>query len=236
MRRRLYTTYWGRRTPGPKTAICHTQPRGWSGRVLDGFKPPRSALNNEPGWEAEYQRRLDRDFPTRQSVLDYLPADEEIYLTCWEKDPAHCHRSTLARHLRRLGFDVAEYGEVAQADLLEGVQRDEKREALAEASGPAPESGTRERDLRRLREWIERQTWVYAKTMPWCPHWYCVREKEIGPPYFDEAVKTIRKYGYDRLYRGRVYRSLDLGSYYYWTMGAPVEETIIINRALREQT
>ena len=42
---------------------------------------------------------------------------------------------------------------------------------------------------------------------------------------------NIRTYGYIRRYKGYDYTSYDIDGWYYWTMGAPVEETILINRA-----
>lgn len=74
--------------------------------------------------------------------------------------------------------------------------------------------------------------WHFAKTMPKCPHWYVVR-KECVDAEFVEAVLYIREHGFDcRWYRDER-KYLDFGDHYYWTMGAPVEETIIINRCLK---
>jgi hypothetical protein len=41
----------------------------------------------------------------------------------------------------------------------------------------------------------------------------------------------IRKNGYVEEFTGWKYTYFDIGGYQYWTMGAPLEETILINRA-----
>ena len=51
---------------------------------------------------------------------------------------------------------------------------------------------------------------------------------------FYELVKLIRAAGYDGKFQGRKYRYLNVGEFTYWTMGAPLEYTIIINRRRTE--
>jgi hypothetical protein len=48
---------------------------------------------------------------------------------------------------------------------------------------------------------------------------------------FSEFVMHIRKNGYVEEFTGWKYTYFDIGGYQYWTMGAPLEETILINRA-----
>jgi len=43
-------------------------------------------------------------------------------------------------------------------------------------------------------------------------------------------VPFIRANGDRNLFEGRWYTQLDVGEHTYWTMGAPVEETIPVNR------
>ena len=73
----------------------------------------------------------------------------------------------------------------------------------------------------------------FAKTMPAEPHWYTVRKNwPHEDDSFEEVVRTVQTYGYSRRYKKRAYfRSLTLNGHYYWTMGAPPEDTIILNRA-----
>ena len=87
-------------------------------------------------------------------------------------------------------------------------------------------------DLRRFTDSVQ---WHFAKTMPEWPHEYIVRGK-VDESLFVQLVKYIREHGY----QGRFYRMsityLDDRGLTYWTMGAPVEETTIINRCTKEQT
>ncbi len=86
-----------------------------------------------------------------------------------------------------------------------------------------------------LRGFVNQETWTYAKTMPKWPHEYLVRGR-VDESLFERLVRHIRANGYE----GRFYRKSI--TYYeedgllYWTMGAPVEETIIINRCKKEDS
>lgn len=86
-----------------------------------------------------------------------------------------------------------------------------------------------------LREFIASSKWTFAKTMPEWPHEYIVRER-VDEKLFVQIVCHIRANGYE----GRFYRKsityFDEGEMVYWTMGAPIEETIIINRCKKEQS
>ena len=86
-----------------------------------------------------------------------------------------------------------------------------------------------------LRRFVDRETWTYAKTMPKWPHEYIVRDR-VDEELFEQLVRHIRKHGYDgRFYRKRITYYEEDGLVY-WTMGAPVNETIIINRCKKEDT
>ena len=75
------------------------------------------------------------------------------------------------------------------------------------------------------------QEWVFAKTMPDNPHEYCLRRRWVGDDdAFVEAVEFIREAGYEAFFEGRPYTQLDIDDHFYWTMGFPVDETILINR------
>jgi hypothetical protein len=91
-----------------------------------------------------------------------------------------------------------------------------------------------QQDEDRARKFIQKHSWKFAKTMPWVPHFYVV--KSLMNPEdkleFDWFVTASRKYG--KLLKWgkkepKPYWFID--NYKYWTMMAPVEETIIINRA-----
>jgi hypothetical protein len=85
-------------------------------------------------------------------------------------------------------------------------------------------------DLERVEQLLVAQQWVYAKTMPDNPHWYTLRKQWQRDEDFAWTVQTIRRYGYEEIYEGRLYILLNVDGMKYWTMGAPVEETILINR------
>jgi hypothetical protein len=44
-------------------------------------------------------------------------------------------------------------------------------------------------------------------------------------------VTCIAEHGYVKLWRGTPRRYVDIDGWSYWTMGAPLDETILINRA-----
>ena len=78
---------------------------------------------------------------------------------------------------------------------------------------------------------LSQQEWVFAKTMPRNPHWYTLRRKWVNDSEFIWVVTFIRRHGYIEWFHRRPYTMLYLGEMKYWTMGSPIEETILINRA-----
>lgn len=77
---------------------------------------------------------------------------------------------------------------------------------------------------------LERHPYRFAKSMPYMPHWYTLR-KEWDSDLFSKTVIQQRELGYDKVWGGRSYRYFNANGYQYWTMGASVETTILINRA-----
>jgi hypothetical protein len=84
--------------------------------------------------------------------------------------------------------------------------------------------------LERVAHDLAAQRWIFAKTIPENPHEYTLRREWRSDTGFVRAVRFIRDHGYRNLFEGRWYTQLDIGAHTYWTMGAPVEETILINR------
>jgi hypothetical protein len=82
-----------------------------------------------------------------------------------------------------------------------------------------------------LRDFIERNLWVYARTMPQCPHEYVTLWHSSSEEAFFRFVSTVRRYGYDQRFFSRTHRYLDLGGWKYWTMGDELRTTWILNRA-----
>ena len=86
---------------------------------------------------------------------------------------------------------------------------------------------TREELIRLL----ESATYKFAKTMPRNPHWYTLRRTWDDDALFDRAVQAIRDLGEKRRFFSKHYIYFDANGYTYWTMGSPINETILINRA-----
>jgi len=84
--------------------------------------------------------------------------------------------------------------------------------------------------LQWLDEAFNSASWIFAKTMPENPHEYTLR-KNWDSVTFDKAVTLIREFGYRTKFKGRYYTQFNVTDHFYWTMGAPVEQTILINRA-----
>lgn len=86
--------------------------------------------------------------------------------------------------------------------------------------------------------YIEEVRWQFAKTMPRDPHEYTLwKWRPSTKEAFRSFVQLIRAEGYQADWppnsRNPRYRHtyLDVGEHKYWTMGAPLEDTILINRA-----
>lgn len=82
--------------------------------------------------------------------------------------------------------------------------------------------------------WIElwpTLNWRFASSMPDAPHSYVVKGKTLGDEDFDRAVQVIRTYGEPGKFWSRTNIYLTVGDTKWWTMGAPLADTIIINKA-----
>lgn len=90
----------------------------------------------------------------------------------------------------------------------------------------------KQEDIKKLREMISRCDWTFAKTMPWCPHEYIVRGKcPLSEEEFLYFIGMQRGYGKVERWGKYITPYLYIDDYKYWTMGAPVEDTIVMNRA-----
>ena len=87
-----------------------------------------------------------------------------------------------------------------------------------------------------LCAFVANEKWTFAKTYAetW-PHEYIVRDR-VDENLFVELVNHIRKHGYAGRFYSKPITYFDQDGYTYWTMGAPVEETIIINRTQTENS
>ncbi len=80
----------------------------------------------------------------------------------------------------------------------------------------------------QIRDYIGRVRWQESKDKS---HSYTL--EKWSPEDRDEfyaLVQHIRDCGYVEWFRGVGYVMFDVGEYRYWTMGWPIEETILINR------
>ena len=80
---------------------------------------------------------------------------------------------------------------------------------------------------------MSRYPWTFAKTYAtFAPHEYYVKDKldEEGKDEFVWFVEFIRDYGFKCKFAGKEHTYYELDGYYYWTMGDPIDETIILNR------
>jgi hypothetical protein len=114
----------------------------------------------------------------------------------------------------------------------------------------APHKGNHEGLIYRVRRrpmsdeeinaFIGSHSWRFAKTMSDIPHAYVVREKCRSEEEFERFVMHIRTFGYREKFGSAYYGYFDWPDplcsttiHSYWTMGAPLSETIIINRAIK---
>ena len=89
-----------------------------------------------------------------------------------------------------------------------------------------------------INSFILGHEWKFARTMADMPHSYVVRKKCRSDHEFENFVMYVRKHGYKQKF-GRVYYTyLDwpVGGvvHSYWSMGAPLPITIIINRYVKK--
>lgn len=110
------------------------------------------------------------------------------------------------------------------------TQNDNKSDIYAIAKY-APAEMTEE----EITHFIESNTWKFASSMPSVPHFYCLKEKCVDPLMFERFVMHIRKHGYVGKFWRKEYMYYNDSTYKYWTMGAPIHETILINRAYRKK-
>lgn len=83
----------------------------------------------------------------------------------------------------------------------------------------------------RIISYIKANRWRWSKTYINVPHEYIVRaECTLTKKQFDEFVEAQRSYGVHERWGNYNFPYLYVDGYKYWTMGSPINETIIINR------
>jgi SWIM zinc finger len=86
-----------------------------------------------------------------------------------------------------------------------------------------------------VQQWLESQSWIFAKSRADNPHWYCLRRNADDEATFERIVEFIREHGVPYLWWGRHYLQYVAGEWAYWTMGSPIPQTVLINRKSLEQ-
>jgi hypothetical protein len=86
-----------------------------------------------------------------------------------------------------------------------------------------------------LRRFIGAERWKFAATLPDWPHEYLVRER-VDRRLFERVVRHIRSNGYEGRFYEREIRYYEEEAFVYWTIGAPVEQTVIINRCRKNES
>lgn len=80
-----------------------------------------------------------------------------------------------------------------------------------------------------ITEYITKVFWRISKDGS---HQYTLASWEpLLSEVFKKFVIHIRQHGYIDKFFGVEYTYFNMGDYQYWSMGAPLEETILINRA-----
>ena len=85
-----------------------------------------------------------------------------------------------------------------------------------------------------IRKFVAGHHWTFAKTYAkTAPHEYIVKDdlQEDDRREFEEIVMFIREKGKTEEFEGKMHIYYYLDGKKYWTMGAPLEETRILNRA-----
>ena len=89
-----------------------------------------------------------------------------------------------------------------------------------------------------INSFITGHAWRFAKTMAHMPHSYVVKAKCRDAFEFERFVMHIRQNGYRAKFGRATYTYLDWPVngiiHQFWTMGAPLDITIIINRAVKK--
>lgn len=80
---------------------------------------------------------------------------------------------------------------------------------------------------------LEEQQYKFARTMPWLPHWYTLKETWDDPALYRDVIAWILCHGELRVWgkKRTVRRYFDYRQYRYWAMTTDPDESILLNRA-----
>ena len=92
-----------------------------------------------------------------------------------------------------------------------------------------------EADAVLMDTFIAERRWQFAKTYAeTAPHEYTIRDwmsDKVSQDQFYQFVQLVRQHGVTEKFWGKPNTYFYIGDWKYWTMGAPIDETIVINRA-----
>lgn len=127
-----------------------------------------------------------------------------------------------------LDIAVGEESAVVVRSLADAIR------AISSVLGPQPPETVR--FPAHLKAFVDVETWTFAKTYArtW-PHEYIVRDR-VDEDLFVQLVQHIRTCGYEGRFYNKAITYFDEDGLVYWTMGAPIEETTVVNRCTEEQT
>lgn len=89
----------------------------------------------------------------------------------------------------------------------------------------------------QVGELLEQQQYVYAKTMPWCPHYYTLKKTWDDGEQYRAVIAWILENGEKRRWsrkegtKGTTRRYFDHGEWRYWPMTTNPDASILLNRA-----
>jgi len=86
----------------------------------------------------------------------------------------------------------------------------------------------------KVDEILKRATFQEAKTMKNIPHHYTLVQTWKSRAEFEELVQFMRDNGVEERFFSRTFTYYYANGYKYWTMGFPLNQTRLINRAIAE--
>ncbi len=86
----------------------------------------------------------------------------------------------------------------------------------------------------KVKDFIARNNWIYAKTMPWAPHFYICKHylKDAEKTVYEKLFFYIQDHGEKRKWGKSIRVYLDVDEWRYWLMTDDVAVSKIINREL----
>lgn len=84
---------------------------------------------------------------------------------------------------------------------------------------------------KELEDTLQNTKFTFAKSMPKIPHAWSARQDWKDDDVFNKVIVYLRMYGIKERFFTKDYLYFYANGYKYWTMGSPIQQTRIINRA-----